>query len=48
MVTTKGDIDWVITNCPDETMTTQVAQDASDVRWQVEELHRGLKQLTGI
>jgi macrodomain Ter protein organizer (MatP/YcbG family) len=36
-----------ITNCPDETLTTQAAQEASDVRWQVEELHRGLKQLTG-
>jgi hypothetical protein len=47
VVATNGDIDWVITNCPDETLTTQVAQDASDVRWQVEELHRGLKQLTG-
>lgn len=47
VVATNGDIDWVITNCPDETLTTQVAQDMSDVRWQVEELHRGLKQLTG-
>lgn len=47
VVTTNGDIDWVITNSPDETLTTQVAQDVSDVRWQVEELHRGLKQLTG-
>ena len=47
VVATNGDIDWVITNCPDETLTTQAAQDASDVRWQVEELHRGLKQLTG-
>lgn len=47
VVATNNDIDWVITNCPDETLTTQVAQDVSDVRWQVEELHRGLKQLTG-
>lgn len=47
VVATNGDIDWVITNSPDETLTTQVAQDVSDVRWQVEELHRGLKQLTG-
>lgn len=47
LVATNGDIDWVITNDPDETMTAQVAQDANDVRWQVEELHRGLKQLTG-
>ena len=47
VVATNGDIDWVITNCPDETLTTQVAQEVSDVRWQVEELHRSLKQLTG-
>jgi hypothetical protein len=47
VVASNGDIDWVITNCPDETLTTQAAQDVSDVRWQVEELHRGLKQLTG-
>jgi hypothetical protein len=47
VVAIDGDIDWVITNCPEETLTTQVAQEASDVRWQVEELHRGLKQLTG-
>jgi hypothetical protein len=47
LVATNGDIDWVITNGPDETVTAQVAQDANDVRWQVEELHRGLKQLTG-
>ena len=47
VVATNGDIDWVITNDPDETLTMQVAQTTSDVRWQVEELHRGLKQLTG-
>ena len=47
LVATHGDIDWVITNGPDETVTAQVAQDANDVRWQVEELHRGFKQLTG-
>jgi len=28
-------------------LTTQVAQEANDVRWQIEELHRELKQLTG-
>jgi hypothetical protein len=47
LVATNGDIDWVITNSPEETVTSQVAQDANDMRWQVEELHRGLKQLTG-
>lgn len=47
LVAPDGDIDWVITNHPAETLTAQVAQDANDVRWQIEELHRGLKQLTG-
>ena len=47
VVASNGDIDWVITNDLDETVTSQVAQDANDVRWQVEELHRGIKQLTG-
>ncbi|MFP4440523.1 MAG: transposase, partial [Chloroflexaceae bacterium] len=47
LVATNGDIDWVITNDLDSAVTAQVAQDANDVRWDVEELHRGLKQLTG-
>jgi hypothetical protein len=47
LVAPDGDIDWVITNDLDETLTAQVAKDSSDVCWQVEELHRGLKQLTG-
>ena len=47
VVATDGNIDWVVTNCPDETLTTQAAQNTSDVRWQIEGLHRGLKQLTG-
>jgi hypothetical protein len=47
LVATNGDIDWVITNSPEETLTTQVVQNANDVRWQIEELHRGIKQLTG-
>jgi hypothetical protein len=47
LVAPDGDIDWVMTNDLDETLTAQVAEDSSDVRWQVEELHRGLKQLTG-
>ena len=47
LVATNGDIDWVITNGSDETLTAQVVQNANDVRWQVEELHRGIKQLTG-
>jgi hypothetical protein len=47
VVATNGHIDWVITNDLDETVTTQVAQEANDMRWQVEEFHRELKQLTG-
>jgi hypothetical protein len=47
VVAPHGHIDWVITNDSDPTMTMQVVADTTDVRWQVEELHRGLKQLTG-
>ncbi len=47
VVAINGDIDWVITNDPDETVITQVAQNANELRWQVEEFHRELKQLTG-
>jgi len=47
VVATDGDIDWVITNCPGETLTTQAAQEVNDVCWQIEDLPRGLKQLTG-
>ena len=47
LVAINGDIDWVITNDLDETVITQVAQNANELRWQVEEFHRELKQLTG-
>jgi hypothetical protein len=47
LVAPNGDIDWVITNDLAETVTADVAEASSDVRWQVEELPRGLKQLTG-
>jgi hypothetical protein len=47
LVAPDGAIDWVITNDLNEAVTAQVAEDSSDVRWQVEELHRGIKQLTG-
>ena len=47
VVAKNGDIDWVITNDLDEAMTTKVVQEANDLRWQVEEFHRELKQLTG-
>ncbi len=47
VVAINGDIDWVITNDLDETVITQVAQNANELRWQIEEFHRALKQLTG-
>ncbi len=47
LVAPDGDLDWVSTNDLDETRTAQVAEESSDGRWQVEELHRGLKHLTG-
>ncbi|TRW96110.1 transposase [Candidatus Methylobacter oryzae] len=47
LVAPNGDIDWLITNELDDNLTAQVAQHANDVRWQVEEFHRELKQLTG-
>jgi len=38
----------IITNeLDDHLITAQVAQQVNDVRWQVEEFHRELKQLTG-
>ena len=47
VVAKNGDIDWIITNNLAATVTTQVAQEADNWRWQVEEFHRELKQLTG-
>ena len=46
VVATNGDIEWMITNHPGF-ISTQVTKAASDVRWQIEHLHRELKQLTG-
>lgn len=44
-----GGIEWVITNLdrPDDP-TAHSVQEETEVRWQVEQLHRELKQLTGI
>lgn len=47
LVTPNGDIDWVITNS-DVSLTADDVQDENAKRWQVEQLHRELKQLTGI
>jgi hypothetical protein len=46
VVATNGDIEWVITNHP-SFIRSQVVE-ANGVRWQIEQLHRELKQLTGI
>ena len=45
----EGGIEWVVTNSdrPTDTTTHSVRQE-NEVRWQVEQLHRELKQLTGI
>lgn len=47
LVAQDGDIDWVITNCPKKT-SAQVVQEENKVRWDIEQMHRELKQLTGI
>jgi SRSO17 transposase len=48
VVATNGDIEWVITNRAPGSIDTQVVQDENKVRWFIEQLHRELKQLTGI
>ncbi len=47
VVTPHGDIDWIITNS-EALLTSDDVQDEDAKRWQVEQLHRELKQLTGI
>lgn len=47
VVAPNGDIDWIITNS-ETPLTTDDVQDEDAHRWQVEQLHRELKQLTGI
>jgi len=48
VVAPNGDIDWVITNeVPQSTLTTDVLRARCDVRWQIEQFHREVKQLVG-
>lgn len=50
LVATNGDIDWVITNREDDPQrptTADVMHTECDIRWQIEQLHRELKQLVG-
>lgn len=48
VVATNGDIEWVITNRAPSFINTPVVQNENKVRWFIEQLHRELKQLTGI
>ena len=50
LVARNGDIDWVITNREDDPQsptTADVMQTECDIRWQIERMHRELKQLVG-
>ena len=47
IVATNGDIEWVITNDLKQG-SVHFIQKASEVRWQIEQMHRELKQLTGL
>jgi SRSO17 transposase len=47
VVATNGDIEWVITNHAPGSLSSQAVQDENALRWQIEQLHRELKQLTG-
>ncbi len=54
IVAPNGDIDWLITNRSDtgegdnqRAITAQDVEAQNALRWQIEQLHRELKQLTG-
>lgn len=52
LVAPNGDIDWVITNQDhngnlQRPITAEDVQDANAIRWQIEQMHRELKQLVG-
>lgn len=54
IVAPNGDIDWLITNRSDtgegdnqRAITAQDAKEQNALRWQIEQLHREIKQLTG-
>lgn len=47
IVAPNGDIEWMITNHSEGTINTHDLQKENAVRWQIEQLHRELKQLTG-
>lgn len=47
LVALNGGIDWVIINCPKK-ISANVVQEENKVRWNIEQMHRELKELTGI
>jgi hypothetical protein len=50
LVATNGDIEWVIPNRPDDPhrpIPADVVHHACDMRWQIEQMHREVKQLVG-
>lgn len=47
LVAPNGDIDWVITNCPDRTTTSDDVTKTNAIRWKIEQFHREVKNLTG-
>lgn len=52
IVATNGDIDWVVTNRATEdtdqsSFTADAVQQQNAVRWQIEQMHREVKQLVG-
>jgi SRSO17 transposase len=48
IVATDGNIEWIITNHAPGSVDAQVIQEKNKMRWFIEQLHRELKQLTGI
>ncbi len=48
-VATNGDVEWVITNevATQGSLTVDVVRMRADVRWQIEQFHREVKQLVG-
>jgi hypothetical protein len=48
LVATDGDIEWIVTNDITSDLTLSIVSGRNAVRWDIECLHRELKQLTGI
>jgi SRSO17 transposase len=47
VVAKNGDIDWIITNDSDSSITADVIQRMNAVRWRIEQVNRDVKQLLG-